>query len=458
MQTLMKSITVNFNLAFRVNQDQGGMNFMKPISLITAAICLLLSSSPAFAADVLNTGDTAWMIVATALVMMMTPAGLALFYGGMSRYKNLLNTYAMTFVSYCLASVIWMTWCYTIAFGPDKAGIIGGLDHLFMNGIGVNSLSGTIPTFVFVLFQMTFAGITVALVLGSIVDRMKFSSWIVFVVLWLTFIYSPLCHWVWGGGWMANMGALDFAGGTVVHINAGVAGLVLSFFVGKRIGYGKEAMFPSSISLTALGAAMLWFGWFGFNAGSQLAADGIAGSAFLVTNTSAAVGALSWMFVEWMVNKKPTVLGIASGVVAGLVAITPAAGFVNFPASMVIGLVAGVLGFFSVAVLKQKIGYDDSLDAFGVHGMCGIWGALATGIFANPAVNEAGKGLLYGNPKQLYIQVVSIVGTAVFTAIGTVIVVYITQLITGGLRVDEEAEIEGLDNALHGERAFEITG
>ena len=455
---LMKSITVNFNLAFRVNQDQGGMNFMKPISLITAAICLLLSSSPAFAADVLNTGDTAWMIVATALVMMMTPAGLALFYGGMSRYKNLLNTYAMTFVSYCLASVIWMTWCYTIAFGPDKAGIIGGLDHLFMNGIGVNSLSGTIPTFVFVLFQMTFAGITVALVLGSIVDRMKFSSWIVFVVLWLTFIYSPLCHWVWGGGWMANMGALDFAGGTVVHINAGVAGLVLSFFVGKRIGYGKEAMFPSSISLTALGAAMLWFGWFGFNAGSQLAADGIAGSAFLVTNTSAAVGALSWMFVEWMVNKKPTVLGIASGVVAGLVAITPAAGFVNFPASMVIGLVAGVLGFFSVAVLKQKIGYDDSLDAFGVHGMCGIWGALATGIFANPAVNEAGKGLLYGNPKQLYIQVVSIVGTAVFTAIGTVIVVYITQLITGGLRVDEEAEIEGLDNALHGERAFEITG
>ncbi|MFC1811207.1 ammonium transporter [Thermodesulfobacteriota bacterium] len=431
---------------------------MKRISLITAAICLLLPFSSAFAADVLDTGDTAWMIVATALVMMMTPAGLALFYGGMSRYKNLLNTYAMTFVSYCLGSVIWMMWGYTIAFGPDKAGIIGGLDHLFMNGIGVNSLSGTIPTFVFVLFQMTFAGITVALVLGSIVDRMKFSSWIVFAILWLTFIYSPLCHWVWGGGWMANMGALDFAGGTVVHINAGVAGLVLSFFVGKRIGYGKEAMFPSSISLTALGAALLWFGWFGFNAGSQLAADGIAASAFLVTNTSAAMGALSWMFVEWVVNKKPTVLGIASGVVAGLVAITPAAGFVNFPASLIIGSVAGILGFYSVAVFKQKIGYDDSLDAFGVHGMCGIWGALATGILANPAINEAGKGLLYGNPKQLYIQVVSIVGTAVFTAIGTVVVVYLTKLITGGLRVDEESEIEGLDNALHGERAFEITG
>jgi len=431
---------------------------MKRISFVTTTILLLAPFSSASAADVLNTGDTAWMIVATALVMMMTPAGLALFYGGMSRYKNLLNTYAMTFVSYCLASVIWMTWGYTIAFGPDKAGIIGGLDNLFMNGISVNSLSGTIPTFVFALFQMTFAGITVALVLGSIVDRMKFSSWIVFVVLWLTFIYSPMAHWVWGGGWMANMGTLDFAGGTVVHINAGVAGLVLSFFVGKRIGYGKEAMFPSSISLTALGAAMLWFGWFGFNAGSQLAADGVAASAFLVTNTSAAMGALSWMFVEWMVNKKPTVLGIASGVVAGLVAITPAAGFVNFPASMVIGLVAGIFGFYSVAVLKKKIGYDDSLDAFGVHGMCGIWGALATGIFANPSVNEAGKGLLYGNPKQLYIQIVSIVGTAVFTAIGTVIVVYITKLITGGLRVDEESEIEGLDNALHGERAFEITG
>jgi Amt family ammonium transporter len=431
---------------------------MKPISLITTAICLLLPSSSAFAADVLNTGDTAWMIVATALVMMMTPAGLALFYGGMSRYKNLLNTYAMTFVAYCLASVIWMAWGYTLAFGPDKAGIIGGLDNLFMNGIGVNSLSGTIPTFVFVLFQMTFSGITVALVLGSIVDRMKFSSWIVFTVLWLTFIYSPIAHWVWGGGWMANMGALDFAGGTVVHINAGVGGLVLSIFLGKRIGYGKEAMFPSSISLTALGAALLWFGWFGFNAGSQLAADGIAASAFLVTNTSAAMGALSWMFVEWIVNKKPTVLGIASGVVAGLVAITPAAGFVNFPASMAIGLVAGIFGFYSVAVLKKKIGYDDSLDAFGVHGMCGIWGALATGIFANPAINEAGKGLLYGNPKQLYIQVVSIVGTAVFTAIGTIMVVYVTKLITVGLRVEEENEIEGLDNAIHGERAFEITG
>ena len=417
---------------------------------------LLAPASSVLAAEELNSGDTAWMIVATALVMMMTPAGLALFYGGMSRYKNLLNTFAMTFVAYCLGSVVWVMWGYTLAFGTDKAGIIGGLENLFLCGIGVDSLSGTIPTFVFALFQMTFAGITVALVLGSIVDRMKFSSWIVFTVLWLTFIYSPIAHWVWGGGWMANMGALDFAGGTVVHINAGVAGLILALMVGKRIGYGREAMFPSSISLTALGAALLWFGWFGFNAGSELAADGVAASAFLVTNTSAATGALAWMFAEWIHSKKPTVLGIASGVVAGLVAITPAAGFVDLSASLVIGLVAGVLGFFSVAVLKQKLGYDDSLDAFGVHGMCGIWGALATGVFANPAVTDGARGLMYGNPKQIMIQVISILGTIAYTAVGTFVLVHVTRLVTGGLRVDKEEEIVGLDSSIHGERAFEI--
>jgi Amt family ammonium transporter len=396
------------------------------------------------------------MIVSTALVMMMTPAGLALFYGGMSRYKNLLNTFAMTFVAYCLASIVWMMWGYSMAFGPSKAGIVGGLENLFLAGIGVDSLSGSIPTYVFALFQMTFAGITVALVLGSVVDRMKFSAWIVFTVLWVTFIYCPIAHWVWGGGWMGEMGALDFAGGTVVHINAGVAGLVLALVLGKRIGYGKEAMFPSSIALTAVGAALLWFGWFGFNAGSQLAADGVAGSAFLVTNTSAAMGALTWMFAEWLTDKKPTVLGLASGIVAGLVAITPAAGFVNLPAALIIGLVAGVLGFYFVAKVKHKLGYDDSLDAFGVHGMCGLWGALATGLFANPAVNEAGTGLFYGNPKQLWIQIISIVATAVFTAVGTLIVIYITKLLTGGLRVTEETEVAGLDSSIHGERGFEI--
>ena len=429
---------------------------MKKISFI-AGMIVLLPVSMCFAEEAaMDSGNTAWMIVATALVMMMTPAGLALFYGGMSRYKNLLNTFAMTFVSYCLGSIIWVMWGYTMAFGKDFGGIIGGLHHLFLSGIGVNDLSGTIPTFVFVLFQMTFAGITVALVLGAIVDRMKFSSWIVFAVLWLTFIYSPICHWVWGGGWMARMGTLDFAGGTVVHINAGVAGLVLCLVLGKRKGYGREAMFPSSITLTALGAALLWFGWFGFNAGSQLAADGVSASAFLVTNTSAAMGALSWMFAEWIVAKKPTLLGLASGVVAGLVAITPAAGFVNLAGSMIIGLVAGVFGFYCVAVIKHKIGYDDSLDAFGVHGMCGLWGALATGLLADPSINSAGTGLFYGNPKQLLIQIVSILGTTIYTGLGTLLVVYLTKVITGGLRVGDEDEIEGLDSSIHGERAFEI--
>ncbi len=428
---------------------------LKKSTLLTAFLMLLPISS-AFAADVIDSGDTSWMIVATALVMMMTPAGLALFYSGMSRYKNLLNTFAMTFVSYCLGSVIWVIWGYTLAFGPDLGGVIGGLDHLFLNGIDVSSVSGTIPTYVFVLFQLTFAGITVALVLGSVVDRMKFSSWVVFATLWITFVYCPVAHWVWGGGWMGEMGALDFAGGNVVHINAGVAGLVLAMVLGKRKGYGRDAMFPSSVTLTALGAALLWFGWFGFNAGSQLAADGVAGSAFLVTNTSAAMGALAWMFAEWYFSKRPTVLGIASGVVAGLVAITPAAGFVNLQASLIIGLVAGVLGYFSVSTLKLKMGYDDSLDAFGVHGLCGIWGAIATGLFACPAISGA-TGLVYGNPKQVVIQVVSIVATIVFSAVGTLVVVYITKLVTGGLRVELEQEIEGLDSALHGERAFEIS-
>jgi Amt family ammonium transporter len=389
---------------------------------------------------------------------MMTPAGLALFYGGLSRYKNLLNTYAMTMVGYCLASVIWILWGYSLSFGTDHGGLIGGLNYFLLSGIDVGSLSGSIPSYVFVLFQMTFAGITVALIIGSVVDRMKFLSWMVFAVFWVTLVYCPVAHWAWGGGWMAQMGALDFAGGNVVHINAGVAGLVLAVVLGKRIGYGKEAMFPSSVILAALGAAMLWFGWFGFNAGSQLAADGLAGSAFLVTNTSAAIAALTWMVVEWLIDGKPTLLGLASGAVAGLVSITPAAGFVNVAASLVIGLGAGLLGYLFVAKLKHRMGYDDALDAFGVHGICGIWGALATGIFANPAVNAAGTGLIYGNPKQLWIQAVSIIGTASFSAVMTLVVIGITRLITGPLRIDKENEIIGLDSAFHGEHAFDIQG
>jgi Amt family ammonium transporter len=417
---------------------------------------VLLSASPAFAADSINSGDTAWMIVSTALVMMMTPAGLALFYGGLARYKNLLNTYAMTFAAYCLASVVWVLWGFSLSFGEDKAGLIGGFNYFLLNGIGVSSIQGSIPQFVFVLFQMTFAGITLALVIGSVVDRLKFSAWLIFSLLWVTLVYCPVAHWAWGGGWMSKMGALDFAGGTVVHINAGVAGLVLALVLGKRIGYGREAMFPSSVTLAALGAALLWFGWFGFNAGSQLAADGLAGSAFLVTNTSAAIGALTWMSVEWGLEKKPTLLGMASGAVAGLVAITPAAGFVGLGASLIIGIGAGVLGFTFVTKLKHRFGYDDSLDAFGVHGICGIWGALATGLFANPAVNSLGTGLIYGNPKQLWVQFISIIATAAYSAVATLIVIGLTRLLTGTLRIDAESERLGLDGAFHGERGFEI--
>ena len=426
-----------------------------PAQLLAILACCMASSALA-GEEAINSGDTAWIMVATALVMVMTPAGLALFYGGMSRYKNLLNTFAMTFIAYCIASIVWVLWGYTMAFGPDVGGLVGDFSHFMLAGITPESISGTIPTLVFVLFQMTFACITGALVLGAVVDRIKFSSWIVFIVLWITVVYCPVAHWVWGGGWMHAMGALDFAGGNVVHINAGIAGLVLALVLGKRIGYGKEAMFPSSITLTALGAGLLWFGWFGFNAGSQLAADGVAASAFLVTNTAAAAGAIAWMAVEWFHSEKPTLLGIASGIVAGLVAITPASGFVNLPSSILIGLISGVIGFFSVAVLKKKLGYDDSLDAFGVHGICGIWGALATGIFADPSITKGVAGAIYGNVGQVWIQLVSVIATAAYSAVATLIVIYITKVVTSGIRVNKEDELTGLDNALHGERGFEI--
>jgi len=411
----------------------------------------------AVAADgTIDTGDTAWVTMSTALVMMMTPAGLALFYGGMSRYKNLLNTIAMTLVAYCIASLVWVGWGYSLAFGESSNLFIGSLKHLFLNGIDIHSVSGTIPTILFVVFQMTFACISVAIILGSVVDRMKFSSWLVFTVLWITFVYSPVCNWAWGGGWMHKIGALDFAGGNVVHINAGVSGLVLALSLGKRQGYGKEPMIPSSVTFTALGAGLLWFGWFGFNAGSALAADGLAASAFMVTNTAAAIGGLAWMVIEWKHSKKPTLLGIASGVIAGLVGITPAAGFVTLTGALAIGAVSGIIGYFGVAILKHKLGYDDSLDAFGIHGLCGMWGAIATGLFAAPSVTEGAAGLFYGNPKQIWIQFLSIIGTIAFSATATLIVVFVTKILTHGLRVDKEEELAGLDNALHGERAFEI--
>lgn len=425
---------------------------------ILTAILFGMPSATAFADgnDTLNSGDTAWVIVSTALVMMMTPAGLALFYGGMSRYKNILNTIAMTLTAYCLASIAWVGWGYSLAFGESENLIIGNLNHFFLNGIDINSLSGSIPTLIFVLFQMTFACISVAIILGSVVDRMKFSAWIVFALLWVSFVYTPVCNWAWGGGWMHKIGALDFAGGNVVHINAGVSGLVLALILGKRAGYGKTAFIPSSVTFTALGAGLLWFGWFGFNAGSALAADNIAASAFLVTNTAAASGGLAWLFIEWKHRQKPTLLGLASGVITGLVAITPAAGFVTLSASMIIGVISGFLGYLGVVVLKHKLQYDDSLDAFGIHGLCGIWGALATGVFAAPALTNGSGGAFSGNINQVWIQLLSIVGTIAFSAVATLIVVFITRILTGGLRVDRADELVGLDNAVHGERAFEI--
>ena len=403
----------------------------------------------------LNSGDTAWMLVATALVMLMTPAGLALFYGGMTRTKNILNTIGMSFLAYCIVSVVWVLWGYTLAFGPDFHGVIGNLSKLFMKGITPETLSGTIPEFLFAAFQGTFAAITVALASGAVVERLKFSTWLVFSVIWATLVYAPVAHWVWGGGFLAHDGALDFAGGTVVHINAGIAGLVMAVLLGKRRGYGRTAFFPSSVVLTVLGAALLWFGWFGFNAGSALAANGSAAIALLVTNVAASIAAISWLVTEWVILKKPTLLGAASGAVAGLVAITPAAGYVDVFGALVIGLVAGVLGWFGVFVLKKKLGYDDSLDAFGVHGINGIWGAIATGIFA---VKEIGgtPGVLEGNLPLLWIQVKAVLVTVIFSAVMTAVVFKVASLITGGARVTEEVEIEGLDSAVHGEKGFNL--
>ncbi|MCP3924289.1 MAG: ammonium transporter [Desulfobacterales bacterium] len=429
---------------------------MKIRTALTTVFLLLFPTLSFAGESKLSAGDTAWVLISTALVMMMTPAGLALFYGGMSRSKNLLNTIAMTFISYCIVSIVWVCIGYSLSFGKDISGLIGGFDKIFLNDIDINSLSGTIPEYVFLMFQMTFACIAVAIISGAVVDRIKFSSWIVFSVLWSIFIYTAPCHWAWGGGIFEELGALDFAGGNVVHINAGVAGLVLCLVLGKRKGYNKEPMLPSSITLTALGAGLLWFGWFGFNAGSELAANGVAASALLVTNTSAAAGAIGWLFVEWLKTGKPTLLGIASGAIAGLVAITPAAGYVGMPASLIMGFISAIIGFYGVSFLKYKLGYDDSLDAFGIHGICGIWGAIATGIFAKSGIDGSFMEIFSWHATQTYSQFLSVIITIAYSAVGTYIVIQITKLITGGLRVSEEEEIKGLDTSVHGERGFEL--
>ena len=401
----------------------------------------------------IDTGDTAWMIVATALVMLMSIPGLALFYGGLSKTKDTLNTMAMTFVAFCIVSLLWVIYGYTFSFGDDIRGIIGSASKLFLKGVGPNSISDlarTIPEFVFIAYQLTFAAITVALASGAYIERMKFSAWIIFTVLWMTVVYLPIAHWVWGNGFLAKLGALDFAGGTVVHVNAGIAALVGALVLGKR---KAKAIIPGNLPLVVIGAGLLWFGWFGFNAGSALAANGLSGAAFLNTNTAAAVAALAWMFVEWMHSGKPTVLGLASGAVGGLVAITPAAGFVNIGGAICIGIAAGVVPFYAVAKLKPLFGYDDTLDAFGIHGVGGALGAILTGVFADPAINAAGKGLLYGNPGQLWTQIVAVLVTLVYSGVMTFIIFMIIKLVVG-LRVGAEEETIGLDESEHGERAY----
>jgi ammonium transporter, Amt family len=420
-----------------------------------AAVAPAPAPAAAPAPNKLDSGDTAWMIVATALVMLMTLPGLALFYGGMSKGKNVLNTLAMSLITYAIVSVLWVLYGYTFAFSTDVSGIIGAADKLFLSGVGPNSISDlakTIPEFIFIVYQLTFAAITVALASGSYVERMKFSAWVLFSILWLTFTYLPIAHWVWGGGFLAQLGALDFAGGTVVHINAGVAGLVGAIMLGKR----KDPTYkPNNLPFVVIGAGLLWFGWFGFNAGSALAANGLAGAAFINTNTATAVATVAWMVTEWMHAKKPTVLGMASGAVAGLVAITPAAGFVNISGSIVIGLAAGVIPYLAVAFLKPKLGYDDALDAFGVHGIGGTLGALLTGILADPAINDTGKGLLYGNPGQFMTQLIAVGTTIAYTAVTTFVIFMIIKAVVG-IRVDIEEEVTGLDETQHGEKAYNL--
>lgn len=405
-----------------------------------------------------NSGDTGFIILSAALVLLMTP-GLALFYGGMVRKKNVLSTLMHSWSIMGVVSIQWVLFGFSLAFGADHGSLIGGLNWLGLSGVGANpdpNYAATIPALVFMAFQLMFAIITAALISGSIAERMRFSAFLLFILFWTTLVYDPLAHWVWGnGGFLKNLGALDFAGGTVVHISSGFSGLVAALILGKRKGHGSEPMLPHHVPMTVLGAGLLWFGWFGFNSGSALAANGLAGIAFVTTNTSAAAGALSWVFVEWMHRKQPTVLGAASGAVAGLVAITPAAGFVTPLASIAIGLIGGALCYGAVSILKQKLGYDDALDAFGCHGVGGTWGALATGLFATKSVNPAGAdGLLYGNPSQLLVQATAVVLTIAFSVLATFIILKGISLVAR-IRATEEEEDLGLDLTMHGEEAYQ---
>ena len=404
----------------------------------------------------INTGDTAWILISSALVMLMTP-GLALFYGGMVRRKNILSTITMSFVALGVVGLLWVLYGYSLSFGTDTLGIIGSLDFIGLRNVGQEPsaiYATTVPHLAFMVFQGMFAIITVALITGAVVERIKFSALLVFSTLWLTFVYCPVAHWVWGdGGWLANFGALDFAGGAVVHINAGISALALVTMLGRRKGFPEQQMEPNNVPMVAIGAGLLWFGWFGFNAGSSLASDGLATSAFVATNISAAAASVTWMAISW-IHRRPSLLGIVTGAVAGLVAITPAAGFVPPLAGIPIGIVVSVVCYYSLLLLKTKFHVDDSLDVFAVHGMGGIWGALATGIFASLAVNSAGAdGLLLGNGIQLLKQLVSVLAVSAFAFIATWLLGKLVN-VTIGLRVGQEEEIVGLDLSQHGERAY----
>ena len=433
--------------------------FLVPnMARLMVAVGLFLNVNQAFADEVeLSAGDTAWMLTATALVLFMTIPGLSLFYAGMVRAKNVLSVLMQCFTITALMTILWALYGYSIAFGGEGA-YWGGLDKLFLRGVTVDSLSGSIPETVFMTFQMTFAIITPALIVGAFAERMKFSAMLWFMGLWLTLVYAPITHWVWGdGGWLGNMGILDFAGGTVVHINAGIAGLVAALVLGKRKGYPTSPMPPHNLGYTMIGAAMLWVGWFGFNAGSELAADGTAGMAMAVTQIATAAAALGWMFCEWLSHGKPSVLGIASGAVGGLVAITPASGSVGPMGALAIGIAAGVGCFLAATTLKRKIGYDDSLDVFGVHAVGGIIGALLTGVFAAEALGGAGFGSgISSIGGQVQTQAIGIIVTIVYTGVVSFILLKVIDGVMG-LRVNEEQEAEGLDVALHDERGYNLS-
>ena len=400
----------------------------------------------------LSTGDTAWILIASLLVLLMSIPGVAFFYSGLTKRKNVLNTMFLTFIAFSIASVIWVAYGYPFAFGDVSInGLISQPAHFFMSGIGINDLTGSIPTILFIVFQLTFAGLTAALVSGAIVGRMKTSAWMIFIIAWVSLVYIPIAHWVWGGGWLMQMGALDFAGGTVVHINSGVTALALALVLGKR---KNPSLLPHNLGYSVLGAGLLWFGWMGFNGGSALAANGLAASAILVSNVAAATALITWVLIDTVKVGKPTMLGAITGGVAGLVAITPAAGFVDVPAAIIIGFVTAFVSYYAIYYLKSRFGYDDALDVFGVHGLSGVWGAIATGIFASPAINGA-AGLLFGNPNQLTIQIISIIATAVYAFVISIILAKILDK-TIGIRVDEKEEIGGLDANLHNESGYRL--